>query len=133
MFYSEITELNHVYHQVKEGNLREALHLVKELENNDYLTPEVTLFCKMAKADLFRLMGKFMESIEICEVLYPLINPQDWAYAYLYWTKCDRMALNLWLDYNLDARNFSNSIEMPEKWLKTEEKDANFLLFICHF
>ena len=71
MFYSEITELNHVYHQVKEGNLREALHLVKELENNDYLTPEVTLFCKMAKADLFRLMGKFMESIEICEVLYP--------------------------------------------------------------
>jgi len=74
MFYSENTELNQVYLKLKEGKLREGLHLVKQLENKDNLIPEVALLCKVAKADLLRLMGEIMESIKICELIYPLFQ-----------------------------------------------------------
>ena len=71
MYYFEIEELNQIYLKVKEGKVQEALQNVIELEKRKNVSHKELLRYKLAKANLFRILGKSVEAIEICELIYP--------------------------------------------------------------
>jgi len=70
MFDPEIKGLNSVRQLREEGKIKEALQIVLELEQVDDLSLKELLSYKLVKADLLRLLGNYLDAIEIAKETY---------------------------------------------------------------
>jgi len=70
MSHSEIKELKQANQLMEEGKFKESLDLVLKLEKNSNLKEQELLSIKFLKANLLRLLGKFLDAIKCAEELF---------------------------------------------------------------
>ncbi len=70
MFLPEIKGLNPVKELREEGKIKEALHIVLELEQGDDLSLKELLSYKLVKANLLRISGNHLAAIEIAKEIF---------------------------------------------------------------
>ena len=70
MFNPEIKGLNSVRQLREEGKIKEALQIVLELELGDDLSLKELLSYKLVKANLLRLLGNYLDAIEIAKEIF---------------------------------------------------------------
>ncbi len=70
MFHPEIKGLNSVKQLIEEGKIKEALQIVLELEQGDDLSLKELLSYKLVKANLLRVLGNFLDAIEIAKEIF---------------------------------------------------------------
>ncbi|MFX1528224.1 MAG: type IV pilus biogenesis/stability protein PilW [Promethearchaeota archaeon] len=70
MFRPETKELIQVNQLLEEGKVKEAFHVILELEKRGDLSPKELLLYKLVKANLLRGLGKFLDAIEIAKEIY---------------------------------------------------------------
>ncbi|MFX1356944.1 MAG: tetratricopeptide repeat protein [Promethearchaeota archaeon] len=63
----ELTEISQI---IEEGKLKEAYQAILELEQKDDLSNKEKISCKLIKANLFRVMGQYLDSIEYAETVF---------------------------------------------------------------
>ncbi len=66
----EIKGLNSIKQLEEEGKIKEALQIVLELEQGDGLSLKELLSYKLVKANLLRLLGNFLDAIEIAKEIF---------------------------------------------------------------
>ncbi|NHJ19703.1 MAG: tetratricopeptide repeat protein [Candidatus Lokiarchaeota archaeon] len=70
MIHFDDKELIEISQIIEEGKLKEAYQAILELEQKDDLSNKEKISCKLIKANLFRVMGQYLESIEYAETVF---------------------------------------------------------------
>ncbi|MFX1234259.1 MAG: tetratricopeptide repeat protein [Promethearchaeota archaeon] len=70
MYQPEIKELIQVYQLIEEDKLKDALQVILEIEQRDDFSLKERVLYTLIKANLFRLIGNYLDAIEYAEVVY---------------------------------------------------------------
>ncbi|MFX0024130.1 MAG: type IV pilus biogenesis/stability protein PilW [Candidatus Hermodarchaeota archaeon] len=70
MFHPEIKDLSSIKQLRAEGKIKEALQVVLELEQEEDLSHKELLSYKLLEADLLRILGKFLDAVEIAKEIF---------------------------------------------------------------